>query len=50
MAGATASPRVPARPVDVTVPDTAAEPVLAAPEFALTVGGNDYSFGRLLDT
>ncbi|MFE7762072.1 S8 family peptidase [Streptomyces sp. NPDC057438] len=38
------------RPVDITVPDTTAEPALAAPEFALTVGGNDYSFGWLLDT
>ncbi|WP_199923950.1 S8 family peptidase [Streptomyces scabiei] len=38
------------KPVDITVPDTAAEPALAAPEFALTVGGNRYSFGWLLDT
>ncbi|MBP5877990.1 S8 family peptidase [Streptomyces scabiei] len=38
------------RPVDVTVPDTAAEPLLAAAEFALKVGGNDYSFGWLLDS
>ena len=32
------------------MPDIAAQPVLAAPEFALTVGGNRYTSGWLLDT
>ncbi|MDX2549757.1 S8 family peptidase [Streptomyces stelliscabiei] len=38
------------KPVDITVPDPAAQQVLAAPEFALTVGGVSYSSGWLLDT
>ncbi|WP_086802985.1 S8 family peptidase [Streptomyces caniscabiei] len=37
-------------PVDITVPDTAAEPAFAAPEFTLRVGGGGYTFGWLLDT
>ncbi|MDT0566366.1 S8 family peptidase [Streptomyces sp. DSM 3412] len=38
------------RPVDITVPDTAAEPAFAAPEFTLRAGGGGYTFGWLLDT
>ncbi|PIM69931.1 peptidase S8 [Streptomyces sp. JV178] len=39
-----------AKPVDITVPDTTAEPVLAAPDYTLKVGANDYTYGWLLDS
>ncbi|WP_327728041.1 S8 family serine peptidase [Streptomyces sp. NBC_00487] len=38
------------KPVDLTVPDPAAEPAFAAPDFTLRVGGSGYTFGWLLDT
>ncbi|MFE7840314.1 S8 family serine peptidase [Streptomyces sp. NPDC057474] len=38
------------KPVDITVPDTAAEPTFAAPDFTLRVGGNRYTFGWMIDT
>ncbi|MFE9447116.1 S8 family serine peptidase [Streptomyces sp. NPDC006739] len=37
-----------AEPVDITVPDAGAKPVLAAPEFDVTAGDGQYGFGWLL--
>ncbi|MEV2192566.1 S8 family peptidase [Streptomyces phaeochromogenes] len=39
-----------AKPVDITVPDTAAKSEFASPDYTVDVGNNSYGFGWWLDT
>jgi len=39
-----------AKPVDITIPDTAAKSVFASADYSITVGNSGYGFGWWLDT